>query len=417
MENQDLGDLNDREQTPEKRLKKKWPLVLAIAALLLGTAGLILWSQWDGLLGRISRPEAPEETIDSEEFAYWATYNPDGTGAAGETQPETTAEPTLAPTLPPAEGDYITNVLVIGQSYRPGEESKLADSILLCSLNRKSNTLTLTSFFRDTYIQMPHYAGHYCGKNRINVVYNLGWHWGGDQGGMEMMDLCLKNNFGIEVDHNVEINFDAFRDIIDMLGGLDIELTEQEADYLLKDTTGWNREVYPGLNLLNGYTTLCYVRARKLDGDVQRTERQRKVVTAILERLKTMKLSEIRDLLEQVLPLVMTDMDNGEITRLLTDGLSMLNTLKIESGTCPVEDTYWGKMIDIAGYPSSVIDFNLQPNQIMLQWICEVPAYEASPDGPPAIQYIHPWRHVETEPTETTSPETEAPETPTNADP
>ena len=103
------------------------------------------------------------------------------------------------------------------QAAREGETAHYADTMILVTVNRNTSTIHLHSFLRDTYVDMPDYKGNRCGWNRINMVYHLGWEWGGTGGAMENMNTCLKNSFGIEVDHNVEVDFEAFSKIIDLL--------------------------------------------------------------------------------------------------------------------------------------------------------------------------------------------------------
>lgn len=367
-----------------KRTKKIVFISLVAVAAVLAAAVIGVVVYYNSMLNRINRPAFTENELSQAEIDYWATYNPDAEGqpvtpnAEGRPVMESTAPAATEEAAPNLKGDYITNILLIGQDFRIGEDTKLADSMILCSINRKTNTMTMTSFLRDSYIQMPDFKGHQCGMNRINVVYNLGWKWAGELGGMEMMDLCLKNNFGIEVDHNIEVNFDAFHKIIDLLGGIDVELSQSEVDYLKKDKTGFNDYVKEGMNHLDGYTALCYARARKLDGDVQRTARQRKVVTSVINRVQEMNIREINALAKEILPMITTDMSNSEITSLLAEFLPMLPNLKLESGTCPAEGTYWGEMIAIAGYPSSVLKLDVGANRQRLMAICEVDAFEAA---------------------------------------
>jgi len=154
---------------------------------------------------------------------------------------EPTTEPTTVPTTLPYQesGKDIINILLIGQQAREGEaesDQRMADTMILATVNKNTKTLYLHSFLRDTYVKLPDYKGHTCGKNRINVCYNLGYQWGGAGGAMEMTNQCLKENFGIEVDYDVEVSFQGFMDIIDMLGGVRVELTEAEAEYLNNDT-------------------------------------------------------------------------------------------------------------------------------------------------------------------------------------
>ena len=105
--------------------------------------------------------------------------------------------------------------------------------MILCSINRETKTLTMVSFLRDLYIHLPAYAGHTAGRNRINVCYALGSTWKrSSEGGMEMLALCVEQNFGIHVDHTIEVGFEAFTNIIDILGGVEVNVTEAEAEYI-----------------------------------------------------------------------------------------------------------------------------------------------------------------------------------------
>ena len=97
-----------------------------------------------------------------------------------------------------------------------------------------TETLTMTSFLRDTYVTLPKYNGVYYGKNRLNLPYLIG--------GFEMLNDCLEQNFGVEVDHNVEVDFSGFKAVIDALGGVDLELTAGEAQIVEGDLqAGYNQ--------------------------------------------------------------------------------------------------------------------------------------------------------------------------------
>ena len=100
--------------------------------------------------------------------------------------------------------------------------------------------MTLTSFMRDTYVKLPDYVDpngrkYTCGKNRINMAYHLGYLWGDVGGAMQMANECIYNNFGVEIDYDIEVNFDGFIDILNLLDGIEIEITEAEAEYLNND--------------------------------------------------------------------------------------------------------------------------------------------------------------------------------------
>ena len=354
---------------------KKIALIAAIVVVVMLIAvaiGAVVW--YNNTLNLITRPDDSTRELSEEELASILGWNPDETY---DTEPEETTEVTEE-TTEETEPDYsktgkIINIMLVGQNYREGEYSKLSDTMILCTLNRETKTLTLTSFLRDMYVKLPNYKGHSCGKQRINVAYNLGWHWGGELGGMEMLAQCIYENFGVEIDHSVEINFDDFIELIDELGGIDIELSEAEAAYLTKDDH-CDDSFEAGPAHLDGDSALSYARMRKSaadDNDFKRTERQKKVITEIIDKVRGMSLSEMNNLLKVILPMVITDMTNDDITTYLVELLPMLTDLKIESNQCPAEGTYSGQMVEISGIQSGVLVPNLEKNREILAAICE----------------------------------------------
>jgi len=362
---------------PKKKKKKvstvKVVLLTLLTLTVIGILGGII--VFNNMLGLVERAEVVEKTD--------VTVDPALLGNMEETESvatETTEEPTTVPTtLPYTPSDLdIINVLVVGQAARDGEEYRYADTMILATVNKNTKTLTLTSFLRDAYVDMPNYMGHSCGWNRINTVYHLGWTWGDTGGAMEMMNICLKDNYGIEVDYNVEIDFRAFEKIIDLLGGVTVEMTRDEAEYMIEHAP-WEREDFwqfqEGSNWLSGEEALVYARMRKAKGDnesdIKRTARQRGLVTLLLKKLVAMDFDTMMNMAKEVLPMITTDMTNDEITTCLWEILPLLPQLKIEQGTCPVEGTYWGEVIDLLGQPSSVLKFVAAEQKNLMKAITE----------------------------------------------
>lgn len=287
------------------------------------------------------------------------------TEAAETTVPEETTEATQPPHVASSE-DYI-NFLVVGQAAREGEEERFADTMLLCSLNTYTKTLTTISILRDSYVPSFNYKGRSGGGIKLNTIYHLGSIYGdGIAGSMELMNMVLNSCFGIEVDHNIELNFDAFILAVNALGGLDIELDAAEAKYMNED--GYMlRYQYPtfepGMAHLDGLAALVYARMRHADGDgdsdVVRTNRQRAVIESVLNKLKSSSLSEVQKLINEVLPLISTSMTNSEITEYLLRFLPMLPELEfVNGGTCPAK--WWGEMVEIYhdGVWHSMVKYN-----------------------------------------------------------
>ena len=292
----------------------------------------------------------------------------------GDTEP-TETEPTE--TWPQVQSDAnLTTFLLVGQNYRAGpdgEESYLSDSMIMVTINRETKTMTMTSIMRDLYVILPAYAGHTQGQNRINVNYHLGTIWTGTrQGGMEMLAKCVEQNFGIPIDHTVEVDFEAFEKIINMMGGVEIDITEAEAKYLSSDQVGYIDHIEPGLQTLNGLEALAYARIRKIDGDEQRTGRQRNILMSLLKKCMTMSLFDLRDLAYEILPMVTTDMETEEMKNYILEFLPMLTELKIVSQVLPIEnavlraynncDSNWPKKVIIGGIEQYVIACNTQAN-------------------------------------------------------
>ena len=269
--------------------------------------------------------------------------------------------------------DDILNILLIGQDMREGEEHKLADAMILCSVNRNTKTMTMCSLMRDMYVQLPDYVGHTGTKNRINAAYSLGCAWNGDRGGMEMLDQLILEQFGVEVDYNVEFDFDSFVRVVDALDGVELDLTEAEAAYLNKQPhlSGGCTE---GSNLLDGETALAFVRTRHSsagDSDFFRTGRQRAVVAAVAEKLKGIDIQKLYGLMTEILPMIYTDMTNGQIVSCALKLLPIAGELEIKSQQIPADGTYENARVEIGGYPAAVLLPDLEKNRQILMDICE----------------------------------------------
>lgn len=353
---------------------KKILLISVISVLLLIVAvGAGVAIYYNSMLDKINIVQVP--TISYTQAGTETTEVTEET--VEESVPETTA-PHVA-----SSADYI-NILVVGQAAREGEEERFADTAILCTLNTYEKTLTMTSLLRDSFVKMPDYKGHSGGRIKLTTIYHLGSQYGdGVAGSMELMNQTLYDNFGIEVDYNFEIDFNAFVWIVDALGGIDVELTEAEADYLNDDDVWVTYDVEPGLAHLDGMAALSYARMRKAAGDnesdITRTSRQRKVVEIVLDRLKKESLSGLQNLANDVLPKITTSMSKSEITDMLVKLLPMLWDLKIETGgTCPAD--YWGDMVDIYGdgFQHSVLRFDVTQTKKTMRAITEGEGLEDS---------------------------------------
>ena len=370
---------------PKKRLVW-WKVVLIVLAviLVLGAAAVGFgWSYIKSLIGDVQQATFEENELTDEELEAILGFVPEyeSTEPVEENTPvDETVPATSQPIdINPAEKDYgqmgkIINVMLVGQQSRKGSSSKLADTMILCTINRETGTLTMTSFLRDTYVQLPNYKGRVCGMQRMNVCYNLGWNWGGDLGGMEMLDMLIANNFGVEVDYNIEIDFTAMTKIVNAVGGVTMTVTEDEAEFINNFKHYKGKKVEPGTVVLDGDQALMYARIRKAnaaDNDMNRALRQRNLITQIIKQCTAMSLKDLNNLVREVVPMILTDMSEEEILELAKIGIGMLRELKIESNQCPAEGTYGGKIVQIYGQDAGVIVPDLVKNKTIMTAIAE----------------------------------------------
>lgn len=254
----------------------------------------------------------------------------------------------------------IINIMLIGEDRRPGQGRQRSDSMILCSFNTKTNTLTMISFLRDTYIpQIPGYKAE-----KLNAAYA--------KGGVNMLDQTLAAYFGVHVDANMAVQFDGFKAIIDMLGGVDIELTQKEVNHLKQnaDIYGNSWDLKVGMNHLNGEQALAYSRIRKIDMDAMRAQRQRKVLTAIINAYKSKPVGEMLSLASEILQMgvVQTDMTSNEVLSYISTLFPMLATATINSQQIPAEGTYQSMNV---GSVSSAKVCDFEVNRKILQQILQ----------------------------------------------
>ena len=243
-------------------------------------------------------------------------------------------------------GSGIVNILLIGQDRREGEETARSDSMILCTYHRKTGNVTMTSFLRDLYVPIP---GHH--NNRINAAYS--------EGGAALLDRTLRENFDLHVDGNVEVDFSQFSQIIDLLGGVQLELREDEAAEINKET---GSGLSAGVQVLNGEQALTYARIRKLDadGDFSRTSRQRKLMNALLGSYRNIKWKDLLPLIDELLPLISTDMNYGRLVLLAMEILPKLSDAQITSQRIPADGTFTDEKIDGMAVLSADLEANRQ---------------------------------------------------------
>lgn len=370
----------------QKPKKKKSPvkiiliIVAALLALVIGVlaAGILFYNSKLDKMHHVEVPKIQYTTAEEDLLADPEVMETEATIEYTEEVPTETTEP---PYVPSSE-DYI-NILVVGQASRAGETAnseRMADTAILCTINTHEKTLTLTSFLRDSLVRPPNFRGREFGKIKLTTVYHLGSYYanGDIAGSMELMNLTLYNSFGVEVDHNFEVDFDIFMKVIDLMGGVTVNLTPEESDYLNAEDAWVCYDTQPGWFHLDGSGALAYARMRKAAGDnesdIKRTSRQRHLIESILFGVKQLSLSDLNKIVDEVMPMITTSMTTAEITDLLMKMLPMLPELTVKAGgTCPVQDTYWGKEVDIYGdgMYHSVLEFEISQQKKLMRAITE----------------------------------------------
>ena len=225
-------------------------------------------------------------------------------------------------TEPVGEQQHITNILLIGQDSLKGKRER-SDTMILITINQEKNTIILTSFMRDMYVKIP---GYY--NEKINSAYMLG--------GMDLLNETLYQNFGIVVDHNVEVSFGQFQQIIDYLGGITVEVDAKEAAFI-NYANGIN-SIKAGEVHLDGNCALAYARYRdKVAGDFARTERQRKTLNALIQQYKNSSLTTMIGLTNELMGMITTNMTKSEILNYAVEFFPMLSTAEIISQRVPFD--------------------------------------------------------------------------------
>ena len=370
------GRFEQQKQPRKKRGLKIFLIILAVILVLAAgvvAAGAIYYNR---MMNKMNIIELPEDTYVYTEETQLTEETEAVTQQTAATEAAT--EATTVETEPrKATADDIINILVVGQSSRAGEESRMADTTMLVSINTFDGTVTLFSVLRDSYVKLPDYKGHVCGRAKFTVCYGLGYNWGGTAGAMEMTNICMRDNFGVEVDYNIEVDFESFIRVIDFMDGIDIELTEAEAKYLNDDDLYVKYDVQPGLQHLDGMAALSYARMRKAEGDndsdIKRSARQRLVIEKLLDKVRGKNITKLQSVADTLLPLITTTMTPGDVLEVITRIFPVFNDIKIVGATIPYDKTGWGEIIDIYddGIPDSVIKFEAAQQKKLIRAITE----------------------------------------------
>ena len=246
--------------------------------------------------------------------------------------------------------DGIINILLIGtdDSGIAGGTgtyagSKNTDTMIVCTINKNTKKIILTSLMRDTLAEVARPNGEYV-PAKLNTAYRFGGYAG--------LFETIERNFAIECDRFVGVNFASFMDIVDIIGGVDIYISEDEAIEMNNVLEGIN-ELYghdidadklsdttAGTKHLNGKQALSYARIRYVKGsDFGRTERQRKLIMTVASKLGTLNITKLDPLLRTLLSEITTNLTQGECAEFIANAPSYLG-YEIVSLRIPADTTY-----------------------------------------------------------------------------
>jgi polyisoprenyl-teichoic acid--peptidoglycan teichoic acid transferase len=212
----------------------------------------------------------------------------------------------------------IVNVLLVGVDTRGEFEDSRTDSMIVATIDPTTNKVKLTSLMRDMYVEIP---GR--GYNKINSAFEIG--------GIELLKKTIKHNFGLSVDKYAAIDFKGFQDLIDLMGGIDVDIKNyevNETNKYIKDVNGDNSILLqgPGLQKLNGQQALSYSRIRKVgNNDYERTERQRNVLSLLLSKVKDTKVTSYPKLYSTISPYIKTNIEFNSMLKLVYTVYKMEN--------------------------------------------------------------------------------------------
>ncbi len=220
----------------------------------------------------------------------------------------------------------VLNIMLFGEDKAQGnEEHGRSDTMIMLSIDNINKSLKLTTFMRDLYVNIPGY-----GFNKLNAAYS----WGG----ASLSIQTVESNFGINIDRYAIVDFQSFQKIIDVLGGIDIELSQDEIDYINwqmyrnnQTDTETDLVAEPGIVHLNGTQALWYARNRGDEDagfsgdDFDRTQRQRKLLGVLVDDMKDASLTQIIEIVGEIGPMITTNLKKDEITFLVANSLTYLN--------------------------------------------------------------------------------------------
>lgn len=232
----------------------------------------------------------------------------------------------------------VVNVLLIGSDSRDETDEGRSDAMILLSISNSTKTIQMTSFLRDMYVEIPGYEG-----NRLNAAYAFG--------GPELLMETITQNFDIKIDRYMVVNFKAFANLVDAVGGVKLELSNDEVKWVNAYLNEYNLlqglpidndyldETLSGEIQLDGPQALAYSRNRYIGTDFGRTERQRKVLNQVIKKIPGAMVTNPTGIIDGLFPNLTTNVTRGEFIYLSSVAWK-LAAYDIEQNMIPLQGTY-----------------------------------------------------------------------------
>lgn len=303
-------------------MKKKFIIILSVLLVVLLGIGGYAYYYMNSLFDKVKTSPLTSQHLSDEELAKSLE---------------------IAQDAPNEETTGVYNILLFGLDRRTKNEPKRSDSIMIASIDTKNKTVKISSIMRDSYLPIPGKA-----DNRINAAYVMG--------GPELAIKTVNKNFKMDITRYATVDFFGFSDIIDKMGGVDINIKKDEIASIhqsildINNTnpkTGRIPEITKtGLQTLNGNQALAYSRIRHTgNGDFDRTERQRTILTSLFNKAQSQGISQVATLASAVLPYIETNISKADM---MNFGIKVMGFGKttIQQFRLPADGTYENKKIN-----------------------------------------------------------------------
>lgn len=243
--------------------------------------------------------------------------------------------------LAPAQAEESAlNILIIGVDSSPEGKRGRSDAMMLMQVNPTGGSIRLASFLRDLYVNIPG-----VGKTRLNAAY----HYGGE----ELLKETLEKHFGVAIDRTVTVRFSTLIDMIDQIGGVEIDISQKELSHFNDIVSDYNQSYglsggtvkEAGTHRLDGKQALCYSRIRKIDSDFQRASRQQRVIAAMLEQIASLPKWDLLRLAMSNIGKLDTDLSFHDVMALMPMA-AKLKELDVQAMNIPFEGAFTEETIN-----------------------------------------------------------------------